>query len=293
MKKQSGYMVGKIRNGETQLIASAADADSNRDDQEFIQSLAKGLAVIEAFGEDAATMTLSEVARKTGLTPGSARRVLRTLQQLGYASLEANRFRLMPRVLQLGYSYLSSLPFASLAQPRLTELTEEIDGSCSISVLDGTDVVYVARATAKRLGRDYMSVGTRYPAHATSPGKLLLAALPEEEVIRRFKGREPEALTPRTINSVKRLLVELEKVRKAGWAVNDQETLMGHRSIAVPLMTDGPAFAALGVGCDVGRVSIETMIDDYLPKLRAAAANISKLVTIHEQSSSAPLYARA
>lgn len=293
MKKQSGYMVGKIRNGETQLIASAADADSNRDDQEFIQSLAKGLAVIEAFGEDAATMTLSEVARKTGLTPGSARRVLRTLQQLGYASLEANRFRLMPRVLQLGYSYLSSLPFASLAQPRLTELTEEIEGSCSISVLDGTDVVYVARATAKRLGRDYMSVGTRYPAHATSPGKLLLAALPEEEVIRRFKGREPEALTPRTINSVKRLLVELEKVRKAGWAVNDQETLMGHRSIAVPLMTDGPVFAALGVGCDVGRVSVETMIEDYLPKLRAAAATISKLVTIHEQSSSAPLYARA
>lgn len=262
------------------------------EDSEFIQSLAKGLAVIEAFSESDQTMTLSEVARKTHLTPGSARRVLRTLQQLGYAAADGNRFRLMPRVLQLGFSYLSSLPFATLAQPHLVELTGEIEGSCSISVLDGTDVVYVARATARQLSRDYMSVGTRYPAHATSPGKLLLAALSDREVIGRYKGRRLEALTPATIDSVERLITELREVREQGWATNDQETMMGHRSIAVPLRRGGQTYAALGVGSDVTRVSLSTMIDDYLPKLRGAAIAIERLMVIHEQSSKSPPYTR-
>lgn len=269
------------------------DANGIRsDDNEFIQSLAKGLAVIEAFGEKDPSMTLSEVARKTHLTPGSARRVLRTLQQLGYATVDANRFRLMPRVLQLGFSYLSSLPFASLAQPSLSELTEQVDGSCSISVLDGTDVVYVARATSKQLSRDYMSVGTRYPAHATSPGKLLLAAFSNRDVTARYKNRSLEPLTPRTIDSLDRLLDELAEIRKQGWATNDQETMMGHRSIAVPLHSNGQTFAALGVGCDVTRVSMDTMVNDYLPKLRNAAASIERLMSIHEQSSKSTPYAR-
>jgi len=176
----------------------------------------------------------------------------------------------------------------------LMELTTEIDGSCSISVLDGTDVVYVARATSKSLSRDYMSVGTRYPAHATSPGKLLLAALPDREIVARYKGKRIEALTPYTINSIERLLAELAEVRKRGWAMNDQETMMGHRSIAVPLISgSGPLAAALGVGCDVARVSVEQMVDDFLPKLRNAATAIEKLMIIHEQSSSSAPYARS
>jgi IclR family transcriptional regulator, pca regulon regulatory protein len=271
------------------------DAETARrrgEDSEFIQSLAKGLAVIKAFGEKDPTMTLSEVARKTHLTPGSARRVLRTLQQLGYAAAEGNRFRLMPRVLQLGFSYLSSLPFASLAQPNLVELTDQVDGSCSISVLDGTDVVYVARATARRLSRDYMSVGTRYPAHATSPGKLLLGAFSDREVTARYKNRRLEPLTPRTIDSLPKLLAELAVVRKQGWATNDQETMMGHRSIAVPLHSGREVLAALGVGCDVARVSLDTMINDYLPILRNAASGIERLMSIHEQSSQSTPYAR-
>jgi IclR family pca regulon transcriptional regulator len=266
--------------------------DSFSEDTEFIQSLAKGLAVIEAFGEANPAMTLSEVARKTRLTPGSARRVLRTLQQLGYASTDGSRFRLMPRVLQLGFSYLSSLPFASLAQPSLAELTEQVDGSCSISVLDGTDVVYVARATAKQLSRDYMSVGTRYPAHATSPGKLLLSTFSDRDVVARYKSPTLEALTPRTIDSVEKLLVELADVRRKGWATNDQETMMGHRSIAVPLRSNGQVFAALGVGCEVARVSVDTMITSYLPALSKAATNIERLMAIHEQSSKSAPYAR-
>jgi len=264
--------------------------DHRSDDNEFIQSLAKGLAVIEAFNETSPSMTLSEVARSTGLTPGSARRVLRTLQQLGYASSDGNRFKLMPRVLQLGFSYLSSLSFASLAQPRLTELTEEVDGNCSVSVLDGTDVVYVARATAKRLGRDYMSVGTRFPAHATSPGKLLLAALPESEVLALYEGKQLEMPTPNTIGSLDKLLAELAEVREKGWAINDQETLMGHLSIAVPLRANGIMHAALGVSSSVSHISIDAMVEKFLPKLRDAATAIERLMLIHEKSSGSATY---
>jgi IclR family transcriptional regulator, pca regulon regulatory protein len=270
---------------------TATPAETKGDDSEFIQSLAKGLAVIEAFNENSPAMTLSEVARKTNLTPGSARRVLRTLQQLGYATVEGNRFRLMPRVLQLGFAYLSSLPFARLAQPRLTELTEEVNGSCSVSVLDGIDVVYVARATAKKLGRDYMSVGTRYPAHATSAGKVMLAALSDAEVKARYRGRRIEAPTPNSIDTLDRLLAELTQVRENGyWAINDQETLMGHRSIAVPLRSDGVIQAALGVGCNVGEVSCDTLRDDYLSRLLNAASAIERLMFIHEQATHSKLY---
>jgi IclR family transcriptional regulator, pca regulon regulatory protein len=270
---------------------TATRTETKGDDSEFIQSLAKGLAVIEAFNENSPAMTLSEVARKTNLTPGSARRVLRTLQQLGYATVEGNRFRLMPRVLQLGFAYLSSLPFARLAQPRLTELTEEVNGSCSVSVLDGIEVVYVARATAKGLGRDYMSVGTRYPAHATSAGKVMLAALSDAEVRARYRNRRIEAPTPNSIDTLDRLLAELAQVRENGyWAINDQETLMGHRSIAVPLRSKENIQAALGVGCNVGEVSCGTLRDDYLPKLLDAASAIERLMFIHEQATDSKLY---
>ena len=220
---------------------------SSAEDREFVQSLAKGLAVIEAFGPDLPAMTLSEVARKTKLSPGSARRVLRTLQRLGYMQSDGQRFALAPRTLQLGYAYLASQPFTSLVQPRLAQLTQKVEGSCSVSVLDGTDVVYIARATNKRLSRDYMSVGTRFPAHATSPGKVLLAAMPKNEFERRWGGRKLELLTPGTITSIDRLKAALDEVRKKGWAVNNQETAVGHRSIAVPLRMNDRVVAALGI----------------------------------------------
>ncbi len=254
------------------------------DDREFVQSLAKGLGVIEAFGQDTPAMTLSEVARKNGLSPGSARRVLRTLQQLGYVQSDGHRFALAPRTLQLGYSYLASQPITSLVQPRLTQLTQEFEGSCSVSVLDGTDVVYVARATGKGLTRDYMSVGTRFPAHATSPGKVLMAALPPAEIKKRLNGRKLEALTPHTISNADKLVQELEEVRRKGWAVNNQETSLGHRSIAVPLRIDDQVVAALGIGCVVARVTLKVMVDDYLPKLMDEAASLSEALGAGERS---------
>ncbi len=257
---------------------------SSAEDREFVQSLAKGLAVIEAFGPDLPAMTLSEVARKTKLSPGSARRVLRTLQRLGYMQSDGQRFALAPRTLQLGYAYLASQPFTSLVQPRLTQLTQKVEGSCSVSVLDGTDVVYIARATNKRLSRDYMSVGTRFPAHATSPGKVLLAAMPKGEFDKRWGSRKLESLTPSTITSIDKLKAALDEVRKKGWAVNNQETAVGHRSIAVPLRMNDRVVAALGIGCVAARVTVKLMVDDYLPRLQAAADQLSEVLTASERT---------
>ncbi len=252
------------------------------EDREFVQSLAKGLAVIEAFGPEAPAMTLSEVARRTALSPGSARRVLRTLQRLGYLQADGPRFTLAPRTLQLGYAYLASQPMTSLVQPRLSQLVQKLEGSCSVSVLDGTDVVYVARATGKGLARDYMSVGTRFPAHATSPGKILLAALPPAELKKRLGGRKLATLTPHTIATQERLQAALDDARKKGWAVNDQETSLGHRSLAVPIRNGERVIAALGIGCIAARVTLKVMVEDYLPRLRTAAAAISETLAASE-----------
>lgn len=251
------------------------------DDQEFIQSLAKGLAVIEAFSEDTPQMTLSEVSRMVGLSPGSARRVLHTLQLLGYASCRGTRFELTPRVLQLGYSYLTAMPVANLVRPRLTELTEQLGANCAVSVLDGPDIVFVARTTAKQTTQERFNVGMRFPAHTTSAGKILLAELDRAEVEQLLAGRIEEPLTGKTISSMERLHAELDKVRAQGWALNDQECMTGHRSITVPIRVDGRAVAAVGVGAHVGVASVARMTDVFLPALRETAEAIARLLRNH------------
>lgn len=263
------------RNGRPERTSLAAG------DQEFIHSLAKGLAVIEAFSDSSPQMTLSEVSRRVGLSPGSARRVLRTLQMLGYASCQGTRFELTPRVLQLGYSYLTSLPVANLVRPRLTQLTEELGANCAVSVLDGTDIVFVARTTAKETTREPLGVGARYPAHTTSAGKVLLADLDLPELEQFFAGRELEALTPNSITSVEELYESLEQVRIQGWALNDQESMVGHRSITVPIRVDGKVVAAVGVGAHVGVASVSRMTDTFLPALRSAADALGRLLQDH------------
>jgi IclR family pca regulon transcriptional regulator len=251
------------------------------DDQEFIQSLAKGLAVIEAFSETSPQMTLSEVSRRVGLSPGSARRVLRTLHQLGYASCQGTRFELTPRVLQLGYSYLTSLPVASLVRPRLTALTEEVNANSAISVLDGADIVFVARVTAKYTVRECVVVGTRFPVHTTSAGKVLLADMDLPELEALFAGRELEPLTAKSITSVAELHEVVKQVRVDGWAISDQEALIGHRSITAPVRVNGRTVAAVGVGAHVGVASLNQMLESYLPPLRAAAEDISQILRSH------------
>jgi IclR family pca regulon transcriptional regulator len=251
---------------------------SDRDgfkNEEFVKSLAKGLAVIESFGPDFPEMTLTTVAKRNGLSPGSARRVLQTLQRLGYVGLKGQRFRLQARTLQLGYSYLSSLPIVSLIQPKLSALSEELDESCAFSILDGWDSVCIARATAKRLERDYMGVGARWPAHAASAGKVLLGALTDAEILkRRAEVGELRPLTPFTVTDMATLLQQVAKARRDGWCYINQETAMGIASIAVAIRVEGETRYALSSSARVN-VSAATTIERALPKLLGAAATIT------------------
>jgi len=220
-------------------------------------------------------MTLSEVARRIGVTPGSAQRILRTLLWLGYVGCEDGLYSLRPRTLQLGYSYLASLPEVAIAQPLLTAATEATGETAYLALLDGTDVVYVARATGRHLRRDYMSVGTRMPAHATSPGKVLLAALPVTERRALLTGRELQRLTPCTITDAEELLRQIAAVAETGYAVNDQETIMGLRSLAVPVTVAGRVVAALGTSTEVSRNSVSAMEEHFLPRLRETAKSLA------------------
>ncbi|MBN8829731.1 MAG: helix-turn-helix domain-containing protein [Sphingomonadales bacterium] len=219
---------------------------SKRDsDDEFIPSLEKGLAVIELFSSKQPEWTLSQIARELKITPGSTRRILRTLEVLGYAVANEGRFRLTARVLSLGFAYLSSLPFSEAAKPVLRELAHRLSVNCIIAVLDEREIVYVARETHKEFGHHYVHVGARFPAYATAPGKVLLAALPPEELERRLEGWKIEAFTPNTVPSMDALRAELEETRKRGWAINNQEIFLGQRSIAIPLTIGGAQTASI------------------------------------------------
>jgi IclR family pca regulon transcriptional regulator len=270
-------MRNKFRRSERKALATELSITAD-DDREFIKSLAKGLAVIECFGADAPALSLSQVARRAAISPGSARRILMTLERLGYVASDGGRFSLQPRTLQLGYAYLSSLPLTRLVQPQLTRLTRDLDESCSLAVLNGLDVVYIARATARRLTHDYMSVGIRFPAYATSVGKVLLAALPEAELSQRLRGVTLQQVTMRGVTNRRQLLADLADVRRRGWALNDQETILGLRSIAVPVRRDGLVVAALGMSTEAERTSIEIMRTRLLPALQEAATALSALL---------------
>src|SRR3990170_6819320 len=199
---------------------------------QYVQSLARGLSVIRAFDADNPEMTLSDVARLTGLTRATARRFLLTLVDLGYVRTDGKVFVLTARVLELGYSYLSGLSLPELVQPHLEELMSAVHESTSASVLDGTDIAYVARVPTRRIMSVGINIGTRFPAYATSMGRVLLAALPEDELSRHVPDTELEALTLRTISSIGELRDELARVREQGWALVDQELEIGLRSIA-------------------------------------------------------------
>ncbi|GGJ05512.1 IclR family transcriptional regulator domain-containing protein [Neoroseomonas lacus] len=252
---------------------------------DLVQSLAKGLAAIEAFDVEHPRMTLSEVARRIGVTPGSAQRILRTLDRLGYVGCADGHYSLRPRTLQLGYSYLASLPAVAIAQPLLTATTGATGETAYVAVLDGMDVVYVARATGRHLRRDYMSVGTRMPAHATSPGKVLLAGMPHGDRRAMLAGRKLQRLTPCTVTDVEELLRQIAMVAERGYALNDQETIMGLRSLAVPVTVGGRVVAALGTSTEVSRNSVSEMEAHFLPRLRETAVSLAQALKARDADS--------
>jgi IclR family pca regulon transcriptional regulator len=250
-------------------------------DGDFVQSLARGLAAIRSFDAEHAAQTLSDVARRAGLSRAAARRSLHTLVELGYADSDGRLFRLRPKVLELGFAYLHGTGLWGAAQPSMVELVERLHESCSAAVLDGEDIVYVARVpTRTRIMSITLGLGSRLPAHLTSMGRVLLAALPPAELDARLAAlARPAARTVRAPVDVDALRRAIAKVRVQGHAILDQELEPGLRSIAVPVHGPGGAVvAALNVGTHASRVTLDDLKGRILPALRETAEAVSRAV---------------
>lgn len=242
---------------------------------DFVQSLARGLAVIRAFDAEHPELTLSDVARRAGMTRAAARRFLLTLESLGYVASDARAFRLTPRVLELGFSYLSSLSLPEIVQPHLEALSRDVDESVSAAVLDGPDIVYIARVPTRRIMSVRITIGTRFPAFATSMGRVLLAGLPDAAADAALAASAIVPLTDRTLTDQTALGEELARVRGQGWSLVDGELEPGLRSIAAPLHArDGRVTAALNVSTSATRDSVDHVLEAYLPPLLRTAAAI-------------------
>ena len=235
---------------------------------EFLEALARGLRVIEAFGRDRRPLTLSEAARAVDLPRASVRRTLNTLIQLGYAETDGRLFRLSPRILALAGSYLQSNPVSEILQPAVEQISAEVKEACSCAVLDGDDVVMIAHASPNRLVAVSAQIGLRIPAVASSLGRVLLAAL-DDRALDRFLARiKPTRHTPTTVTDKGELRKAILKARADGHSLVDQEVEVGFRSIAVPLRRlDGTVIAALNIGVHSERGPLATMHKTFRPKL--------------------------
>lgn len=257
------------------MPAPAARRSARTADPDFMLSLARGLDVIRAFGTTA-VLPVAEVARRAQISRAAARRCLRTLERLGYAAAAPGGYELAPKVLTLGSAYLGSAKLARIAQPVLERASDHLQESCSVSVLDGQEIVYVARAAVRRIISIGLFVGSRLPANCTSMGRVLWAYESPDRQHALTSAARLVAHTPRTIVSVAALRQELVRIRAAGFALVDQELELGLRSVAVPiLLGDGTAIAALNVGVEASRVPSRTMTREYVPILRKAASDIS------------------
>jgi IclR family pca regulon transcriptional regulator len=258
----------------------SAQIDALTGDPDFMTSLARGLAVIQAFSQKKRQLTISQVSAKTGFSRAAVRRCLYTLAKLGFAGSDDNRhFYLRPRVLALGHSYISSMPLATAAQPILEHFSRLLHESCSIATLDGLDIVYVARANVTRIMAIDLGVGSRLPAFCTSMGRVLLAHLPPDELESFLARIQFTRYTERTIVTVDKLRPVLRLALRNGYSMVDQELELGLRSMAVPIQNpSGKVVAAVNVGAHAQRVSNQDMLNKFLPHLRAAAQELCMLL---------------
>lgn len=241
--------------------------------------LAKGLSVIETFTADKPKQSISQVAAASGLDRATARRCLLTLAQLGYADHDGKFFTLTPRVLRLGTACLATMPLPQLVQPVLDRLSQALGESTSVSILDGDEIVYVARSAQRKVMSIALMPGSRLPAYCTSMGRVLLAALPAQKAVRRLAMRAPVQRTPRTITRSDELMERIEAARTQGYAAVDQEVELGLRSIAVPLLTmRGMVVAAMNVGLPVQDGTIGATVENYLPALLAAQGELRNVL---------------
>jgi IclR family pca regulon transcriptional regulator len=242
---------------------------------DFVLSLARGLSVIEAFQDRPDGVTVGDVAARTGLSRASVRRILITLELLGYASHTGSIYRLSSRVLRLGFSFLSSTSLPALALPILEEISAAIHESSSLSALEGDEIVYLARSATRRVMSVGLSIGSRLPAYCTSMGRVLLAALPEAELASYLRRAAVRSYTPKTITVKSGLSAEIDRVRRQGYSLVNEELELGLRSIAVPVRTrTGKVVAAMNTGVQASRVTPAEMVDRFLPVLREGAERL-------------------
>jgi len=262
------------------MMPAPPPANESKPSDSYVQSFARGLEVIRSFSAAAPQQTLSEVAARTGLTRAGARRILLTLQTLGYVETDGKLFRLSPRILDLGFAYLSSLPLWNLAEPVMEDLVEEVRESSSAAVLDGLDIVYVLRVPTHKIMRTSLGVGSRLPAPWTSMGRVLLAALPDEELQARLQAQPMEQrFTAHTAADAATVLERIREARRQGWCLVNQELEEGLISIAAPLTNrTGQTVAALNISGQANRTSAELMQQSMLPALLGAARTISRMM---------------
>jgi IclR family pca regulon transcriptional regulator len=256
-------------------MTPSGEIDALSGDPNFMTSLARGLAVVRAFTEQKRKLTIAQISGKTALPRAAVRRCLYTLERLGYVHSEGHAFSLRPKMLTLGHAYLSSTPLTALAQPFLDRVSDAIHESCSLAVLDGDDILYLARSLSSRILSPTLNVGSRLPAYCTSIGYLLLAHLPEGELEAYLRRVEFQQFTERTVTTPEKLRQVLDAVRQADYAVADQEMEIGLRSIAVPVRdTLGRVVAGINVLVEASRVTIRQMKALYLPHLREGSRDL-------------------
>ncbi len=249
------------------------------DSADYVQSLARGLKVLRAFDRDLPSPTLSQVAERTDLSRAVVRRSLLTLQHLGYVGSRGRSFFLTPRVLELGYSYLSSLDLTELVQQCLEQLSQRVGESSSMAVLDGNDIVYVVRVPVRRVMSVALGVGARLPAFAASMGRVMLADLPDAELAAWLKAQKFRAFTPQTISGASALKAELVRVRKQGYALTSRELEPGLCSIAVPVCNDeGRVVAALNIGMPYSDDAAKRAVKQMLPALQETRVAIEQAI---------------
>jgi len=251
----------------------------NQGDPDFMTSLGRGLVVLSVFSQHPREVTMSQISTETGISRAAVRRVLYTLEKLGYVGEQGRGFVLLPRVLGMGGAYVASSSMTAAAQPVLDALRDDVHESCSLGVLDGDDVLYVARAETVRIMSIGLRAGSRLPAYCTSMGRVLLAALPHDTLESYLERNPLRRRTERTVTRMDEFLDTLDRVRRDGVALVDQELEIGLRSIAVPVHArSGAVVGALNIGTQAGRISLGLMQSQLLPRLREAAQRLGTLL---------------
>jgi len=254
---------------------SSVRTSNDRPERDYVQSLSRGLTVLQAFNAERPAMTLADMSRATGLTRATVRRLLHTLVALGYVCTDGRTFELTPRVLDLGFAYVSSLQLPDIAQPFMEALSDRVHESVSASVLDGTQIVYVARVNTQRIMGISLAIGSRLPAAWTSMGRVLLAGLPDVRLEEFFDTLVVKGLTEQSITDLDALKAEIDSVRSQGYALVDQELELGIRSVAAPLRDrQGRTLAAINVGTHAARVTLKELRSVILPQLISTARSI-------------------